>query len=534
VVNGHAPRTAQLLGDAYRRHEPLVWKRVQYIADIGQVAQAAGSPYLVDAMKDDAPPVRAEAARAASMVNDPSLLPYVEKLIGDTDANVRREAVLAAGKLAREQKQASAAIDSGLRDQQPQVIAAALQAAWTTDDAERIAKSLPRASPELQAEAAVALARLRATTQASAVLPMLNGDVPARVAAVRAFGDIGKPGDFAAVQKMLGDPHPTVRREAIIATGKLDGQIKRKPTAVQMLRDADPTVREAAARVLTPIATSEALAAIAAQLDIDYAPLHEAARQAMIRPDNDAIRTATISLAAEMLAHANPRRREDASFVLGRLRSDAAIDRHVALLTWDPTAVAKSDWVLIAQAAESIGLIGDTRSIERLMAIVKSAPDALHSLQRPQRDHMTHAMANALVATARLRHRAAIPEAVRILQLNPDDCPTEIRGAAAFAIGVLSEPGAAPPGDVNFFAIYDSAFEGRAAKIESIKALGNMRYAASAERLKQISLADGTADLRWIAHWAYERAANARVPYTPPTERHETPVTISDLPKNQP
>jgi hypothetical protein len=76
--------------------------------------------------------------------------------------------------------------------------------------------------------------------------------------------------------------------------------------------------------------------------------------------------------------------------------------------------------------------------------------------------------------------------------------------------------------------------KGDAAKIEAIKALGNMRYAASAERLKQISLADGTADLRWIAHWSYERAANARVPYTPPTERHETPVTISDLPKNQP
>src|SRR3954469_15790888 len=63
IVNGHTPRTAQLLGEAYRRHEPLVWKRVQYIADIGQVAQAAGSPYLIEAMKDDAPQVRAETAR---------------------------------------------------------------------------------------------------------------------------------------------------------------------------------------------------------------------------------------------------------------------------------------------------------------------------------------------------------------------------------------------------------------------------------------------------------------------------------------
>src|SRR5258705_283226 len=36
-VNGHTPRTAQLLGEAYRRHEPLVWKRVQYVAELGEV-----------------------------------------------------------------------------------------------------------------------------------------------------------------------------------------------------------------------------------------------------------------------------------------------------------------------------------------------------------------------------------------------------------------------------------------------------------------------------------------------------------------
>src|SRR5437762_2623543 len=79
IVNGHTPRTAQLLGDAYRRHEPVVWKRVQYVSDLGETAQPAAAPYLIDAMKDDSPAVRAEAARSAGLINDPSLSAGLEK-----------------------------------------------------------------------------------------------------------------------------------------------------------------------------------------------------------------------------------------------------------------------------------------------------------------------------------------------------------------------------------------------------------------------------------------------------------------------
>ena len=143
-------------------------------------------------------------------------------------------------------------------------------------------------------------------------------------------------------------------------------------------------------------------------------------------------------------------------------------------------------------------------------------------------------MAGALVAAARLAHRPAMGEAVRILQLSPDECPSNIRAAAAFAIGVLTEPRKAPPGEVNFFALYDSPYESHDTKLEAIKALGNMRHAASADRLKQISQAEATPDLRWIGHWAHERSAKLKIPYTPPTERRAAPVTISDLPKNQP
>jgi HEAT repeat protein len=531
TVNGHTPRTAQLLGEAYRRREPLVWKRVQYVADIGQVALPAGAPYLVDAMKDDAPPVRAQAARSAAMVGEPSLLPQVEKLLADSDASVRREAVLSAAKLAREQKLASSpAIERGLADPQPQVVAASLQAAWTAEHATQIAQKLAGFPKELQAEAAAALGRIKSPGAAAAVLPLLNGDVTQRVAAVRALGEMADVAHAEPVLQKLADPHPTVRRAAVASMAKLADEPTQHARAIKMLADADPTVREAAARVLTPVPSTEALDALLKQLDEPYAPLHEAVRQALSRPRDAALSQATIARAAALLAQANPRRQEDASYILGRLRSDAAIERHLALLQWDPASPAKSDWPLIAQAAESLGLIGDARANEPLMKLIKPAPDALAGMQRPQVDAMTKAMSNALVAAARLHHRAAIDDAVRILQLDPATCPSSLRAAASFAIGLLAEPGKLPS-DVNFITIYESPFEAKITKLEALKALGNNRHAPLADRLKVITESDATPDLRWMAQWAYQRCSNTRVAYQPPTERRAPPVLISDLPQ---
>jgi hypothetical protein len=64
IVNGHTPRTAQLLGEAYRRHDPSAAQRAQYVAELGLVALPEGAAYVIDGMKDGSPLVRAEAARS--------------------------------------------------------------------------------------------------------------------------------------------------------------------------------------------------------------------------------------------------------------------------------------------------------------------------------------------------------------------------------------------------------------------------------------------------------------------------------------
>lgn len=531
-TNPVTARTARLIGDAYQRQNPLVWKRVQYVAELGRTSRTEAAPFLIDAMKDLAPEVRAEAARSAAQIPDaPTLLAEVEKLVGDPDAAVRREAVLAAATIARSQKVSTSAIERGLSDAQPEVIAAALQAAWTKQDAHQIAQKLPSLPDALKAEAAQALARLKSPDQAPAVLPLLQADVVQRTAALKALGEMGNASQSDAVLKMLADPHPTVRREAVLAMGQLADETTRYARAMQILGDADPTVRQAAAIVLTPAPSIESLTPLAAQLEEDYAPLHEATRQALTHPRDTTVRQATIDLAAKMLANANPRRREDASYVLGHLHSGAGLDEHIALLRWDANDPKKSDWPMIAQAAESLGLIGDARALPALMELVKPAPDALRDMKRPQSDSMAQAMANALVSAGRLRHKPALPEAQRILQIDPGACPGNIRAAAAFAIGVLAEPGASGSPASKLLAVYNSPYESHPAKFEAVKAVGNLRHGSSADALKTISETDGTPDIRWIAHWAYERTANVHVPYTPPTEVREPAVSIMDLPQ---
>jgi HEAT repeat protein len=529
VVNGHTPRTAQLLGDAYRKHDPLLWKRVQLVGELGQTGLLDAEPFLMGAMKDAAPEVRAQAARSAAMIERPSgaLLANVEKLIADPEPAVRGESVLAAAKIARAQGKQCNAVDHGLADRDTLVVAAAIRSASTLQQATQIARQLASLPADLQIEAAAAIARVHATELAPSLRPMLDGDITQRIAALRALRDLGNTALVDAIAAKLADPHPTVRREALLTFGKLAPGIQREHRGIQMLADTDPTVRESAVIVLTPAPSPQAIAALAAQLDVAYRPLHAAVRQALTSPADASVRDASINLATDLLTNANLRRREDASLVLGNLRSHASFERHVSLLEWDAKDPKQTDWRLVAQAAESLGLIADARAVDPLMILAKSAPDALADLKQPQLNAASGAMANAIVSLARLHHRDVLPEARRILQIDPQRCPRDIRAASAFAVGILADPGK-PPG-INLLGVYDSIYEAHEAKFEALKALGNLRLPTASDRLKEISSTESTPDLRWIAHWSYEHCSGKTAPYSAPAERREPPVSITHL-----
>src|SRR5207247_9505033 len=119
---------------------------------------------------------------------------------------------------------------------------------------------------ELKPHASAALERIKSPDQAAVVLPLLKGDVAQRVAALRALGAMANKAQAGAVVSMLSDPHPSVRREAVTAVARLAADAERQSHAIEMLRDADATVRQAAAQVLTPTPSTAALSALADQL----------------------------------------------------------------------------------------------------------------------------------------------------------------------------------------------------------------------------------------------------------------------------
>src|SRR5689334_15222765 len=154
VVSGHVPRTAELLGEAYRRRDPVVATRVRLVCELGTTGIPAAAPYVGEAMSDPAAAVRAEAARAAAAVGEASLLVGVEGLLKDADAEVRREAVVAACALARMNHRATAAVETGLGDRDPNVVAAAVRSAYLPAHAALVTRRLPELPAELKAEAA--------------------------------------------------------------------------------------------------------------------------------------------------------------------------------------------------------------------------------------------------------------------------------------------------------------------------------------------------------------------------------------------
>jgi HEAT repeat protein len=516
IVNGHTDRTAQLLGEAYRRKEPLVWKRAQLIAELGRVALPAGAPCVKEAMKEESGQVRAEAARAAAAINDAALRAEARRLLQDPDAAVRREAVLA-----------THAIEEALSDKDPAVVAAALQSA-DAKDAKLIAAAFAALPDSLKSDAALALGRLKATEHSSLLLPLLQGDVVQRASALRALAQLGDKSRAEAVAPLLNDAHPTVRRTALSAYAALADATSVRTRAIAMLADADFAVRATAASVLAPLPSTQALNALVPQLEIDYAPLHEAVRQTLAHPIDAGIRASTIDAAAKMLADANPRRREDASYVLGRLKSDAAIDRHLALLRWDAKEPAKTDWPLVAQAAESLGMIGNAAAAAPLMELVKPAPDSAAGLPPEQGTQMVGAFGNAMIALGRLHHQPALAQAIRIVQIDPQGCPPRIRAGAAFAIGMLDKGG---NGAQHLPAMYQSTYEDAHTKFEALKALGNLAHAPSTAFLKRVTELEPDERLRWIAHWSYERCSNRTEAYIPPARRDAPPVSIMDLGK---
>ncbi|HEX8452748.1 MAG TPA: M56 family metallopeptidase [Longimicrobium sp.] len=176
------PALAAALRDSDREvRETAVWA-------LGEIESADAVPALTTVLGDSDPRVRNQAAWALGQIEAESgVAPLSRVLQGDSDASVRQTAAWALGEIERES--AMPALTAALRDRVPAVRATA---AWAIGQVE----------PD------------RAPAELSALLR--DDDQSVRANALWA---LGQTRDVAAIEPLLRDPNPEVRRAAARALG---------------------------------------------------------------------------------------------------------------------------------------------------------------------------------------------------------------------------------------------------------------------------------------------------------------------------
>lgn len=527
--NTNSPRTVQLLGAAVagEREKTLPHRRAQLLGEIAQCKLPEGSTLIGQSLRDPDPIVRAAAAAAAAANEDPSLLGPLARLMDDQDPSVRRAAVIAHARLAGNSQADPQVMAKALTDTDMTVVSAALSQASSAQHAAAIAMMLDSLSPSLRSEGIDALARIGDLKHADAVAASLKGSVPLRAAAVRALGVLKAASRQQEVIAAVRDPHPTVRREAMLAVGRIVEPPQRFDLAMGMLNDPDLTVREAAVQVLTPCPTALAAKAIAGQLSEPYRPLRHACREALAKPASDEVKQAAIEQGVALLDNPNPRRREDGSYVLGRLRSTAGWDKHMALLSLKDVRTKDVQWSVMRQAAESMGWIGDPRcgdALKEIADIVFAGQDI--NAGDLERGGPSEVLVHAIIAAGRVGHKPIAETGRKILAGNPEFQPGEWRATAAFALYSVLEPGTAVPGV--FSSGLNNPHEGGGARHEYVKGLGAMRAKSAVGTLEKLEAQEGP-EIAWIAHWSLEQIQGKPRPYTPRPQEWRVNVSIQDI-----
>ncbi len=508
-TNGVSPRTVQLLGEELARSGQDVSRRVELTKELGLTHRAEASPFIEKSLRDASPLVRAEAAKALRESQLTELLPQLKALLSDPEPFVVRTAVVSGAAMGDAEF-----ATTGLSHADAGVRIAAMRSASSPRHADAIAAAFPSLSPQLRIEAVKSLGRTGASSHSSLVASLLDEGIAEKVAALDALGAMKATDQLNRALPRLEDAHPSVRRAAILALQGMAPEDVRQARSIEMLSDSDYSVRTAAAEILRLNPTPAAVEPLVEQLSIDYQLLHDATRGALV-----AIGAPTIPAAGRLLDDADPRRQEDGSYLLGTLKSDEAIQRHIDLLK-------SPDWRVVAQAAWSLGSIGNPAARDPVGKLAaRAATDWKASNE--QAGAAIDAFRNAIIAAVQLGYPSIVEDTRKVI---PDKLnqPSAIRSAALWAWGMMGDPkDSATVGRI--FGIYRDIEDGMDVKIEGIKALGNLRVGSSASNLLNILSPSGDSLATWIATWSYNRITGEDRPFDAGEAPWSPSLSIMDL-----
>lgn len=515
-------RTVQLLGEALQRQTGSM--RHRYLNEIGLCKRPEGLPFVLPFLTDQDPALVAQALRAAAAIADPSLHAQITPRLADANPLIRREAFAAALAIATDAQRLSL-LNQALADPDPRLIVWALRQAPAAST-DLIVARLDAYPPTVQSEALAALARLKASRHADALVKYLTAPLPQQCAAIQTLAALKATQHLPAIRALLKHEHPSVRRYALAALADLASpQIQQQHGLEMLTQDPDPTVRQAAATLFIAHPLIDAVDALAKQLDDPYLPLHDAARQALVVPNTPQMTALCIDLGGKLLHHQSPRRQEDGSFILGKLKSDRELKRHVAILAAAEDLDAVVDWPLMTQVAWSLGWIGDKSATGPVMPLLKRAPD---------NDKFPNAIAEttgeALFITAvRLGVTDAVSQANRVLNGQPNEQDPAMRAAATYCLGQLGGPNVT----ARLASVAATTGDSEPGRVEAIKNLVQRRATSALPVLQKLAGQEGIASVRGAAHWAVIELTNTPVPFTPADAPWVAQTSIIDVSKQQ-
>lgn len=246
-------------GDAARRRE-VVRLLASYPPD-------AVGDWVLDALSDEDPGVRAEAAKTAGRIRLQRAVPNLRDWLGDQDADVRASAAVALGRIG------SPRVVPGLvrllGDGRVEVRRAAVEALAAIGTPEVVRPLLGRlddSHAEVRVDAAEALGALGDTQALVPLVSRLRDDAPeVRQAVFTALGALGSARAVPALLPGLQDGTPEVRLAAIGALGRV-GDRSAVRSLVPLVEDADHRVARAAVTALGNLGGTAAVEGIVTAL----------------------------------------------------------------------------------------------------------------------------------------------------------------------------------------------------------------------------------------------------------------------------
>jgi len=333
---------------------------------LGELRATQETATIVSAMRRGVLPVAA-ALRALAALGGADSVGVVLEFIGDPSTAIRAEALRAAQKLldpARPDGRAVEPIAAALRD--------------------------PRPTAAERAALAILLGRTGAPRAATVLAELTNARDPAlRLAAIDALGLLGPAGADDALLDKLANVDAQIRLHAAVALSE-SGGAKARDVLLAKLEAGDEIDRSvvwtALAGILSRAATEQAVARVVRALDVAAGPERDAVLIALGRAP---LASAMKKLAAVAKSLDPDDRRMVATMLAARAEPDAAALARAML--------ADADASVRAQAAWSLGTIGDAATIAALEPLVRGGD--------------IDAAVNAAGAIGRVAARAKSPDA---------------------------------------------------------------------------------------------------------------------------